>query len=157
MTRPAIQLRPATPTDLTAILTLERATENAPHWSPATYAAILETQNSRCLFVAEITAKPQAAIVGFAVGLIHPTEPIAELESVAVAASAQRNGIGRTLCTAVIDWSRERGATSITLEVRANSAAAMALYTKLGFVPEGRRPLYYRDPDDDALLFSLPL
>ena len=157
MTLPAIQLRPATPADLPAILTLERTTDDAPHWPPATYAAILESQNSRCLFVAEVAAEPQATIAGFAVGLMHPTETIAELESIAVAASVRRNGIGRALCTAVIDWSRERGATSITLEVRANSAAAIALYTKLGFVYSGRRPHYYRDPDDDALILRLTI
>jgi [ribosomal protein S18]-alanine N-acetyltransferase len=153
MTLPAIQLRPATPADLAAILALERATENAPHWPPAAYAAILESQNTRCLFVAEIAA----AIAGFAVGHMNRTETIAELETVAVAASTRRTGIGRALCTAVIDWSREQGATSIILEVRANSAAAIALYAKLGFIPEGRRPHYYRDPDDDALILRLTI
>ena len=151
MTHPAIQLRPATPADLPAILTLERATENAPHWPPATYAAILETQKSRCLFIAEIASE----IAGFAVGQRNTTESAAELETVAVATSARRTGIGRALCTAVINWSREQGATSILLEVRTNSAAAIALYTKLGFVPEGRRTHYYRDPEDDALIMRL--
>lgn len=151
MTSPAIQLRSATPADLPAILILERATENAPHWPPATYAAIIETQNNRCLFIAETTNQ----ITGFAVGQMNPTESTAELETVVVATSARRTGIGRALCTAVINWSREQGATSILLEVRANSAAAIALYTKLGFVSEGHRPRYYRDPEDDALILRL--
>ena len=151
MTLPAIQLRPATPADLPTILALERATDNAPHWPSATYAAILESQSTRCLFVAEIAAE----IAGFAVGQMNPAESVAELETVVVATSARRTGIGRALCTAVIDWSREQGATSILLEVRANSAAAIALYTKLGFIPAGRRARYYRDPDDDALILRL--
>jgi ribosomal protein S18 acetylase RimI-like enzyme len=30
--------------------------------------------------------------------------------------------------------------------------AARGLYEKLGFSPQGRRPNYYRKPDEDALL-----
>jgi [ribosomal protein S18]-alanine N-acetyltransferase len=153
-----IQLRPATTADLEAILTLERATANAPHWPPATYAEIVATQNTnnpqRCLIVAH-TEDQKDQITGFAVGLINRTESTAELETVAVAASARRTGIGRALCTAVLGWCREQGAISIVLEVRASSADAIALYTQLGFVSTGRRPRYYRDPEDDALILHL--
>jgi len=164
-----IQLRRATAADLAAIVALERASEGAPHWPSAAYAAIVESQNTdgeaqnsngpqhRCLFVAEIGAEPAGAIVGFAVGLLHGVEAIAELESVAVAASARRAGVGRALCVAVLDWCRRHETASIILEVRAGSAAAIALYAGLGFVQAGRRPRYYRDPEDDALLLRLPL
>jgi ribosomal-protein-alanine N-acetyltransferase len=76
----------------------------------------------------------------------------AELESVVVSASARRAGVGRVLCNAVLDWSRSQGATEVMLEVRAGSAGAIALYTGLGFTQAGRRPRYYRDPKDDALV-----
>jgi ribosomal-protein-alanine N-acetyltransferase len=82
---------------------------------------------------------------------------IAELESVVVAANARRAGIGRALCRAVLDWSRSQGATELVLEVRAASSAAVALYAGLGFTLTARRPRYYRDPDDDALLMRMKL
>ena len=82
---------------------------------------------------------------------------IAELESVVVSASARRAGIGRALCRAVLDWSRSQGATELVLEVRASSSAAIALYAGLGFTLAARRPRYYRDPDDDALLMRMEL
>jgi ribosomal-protein-alanine N-acetyltransferase len=154
-----LELRPAVLSDLAAILALERATENAPHWPPATYEAILTTQESasqRCLFVAEANS----ALAGFVVGLLHSTSPegrLAELESIAVAESARRAGIGRALCLAVLNWSRAQGATEIVLEVRATSAAAIALYAGLGFAQSGRRPRYYRNPEDDALVMRLEL
>jgi len=168
MTLP-FHLRPAVASDLDAILALERATDLAPHWSTTTYADILvvgapfmprslrngwETAIQRCLFVAE----QNESLIGFAVGLIHPDafNRIAELESVVVSAGARRIGIGRALCHAVLDWSRVHGATEIILEVRANSTA-VALYTSLGFTLSARRPRYYRDPDDDALLLRLVL
>jgi len=82
---------------------------------------------------------------------------IAELESVVVSASARRSGIGRALCRAVLDWCRTNGASEVVLEVRASSAAAVALYASLGFTTTARRPCYYQDPADDALLMRLPL
>jgi ribosomal protein S18 acetylase RimI-like enzyme len=82
---------------------------------------------------------------------------VAELESVVVSANARRAGIGRALCSAVLDWCRSHGATEVVLEVRSASAAAVALYAGLGFTPSARRPRYYRDPDDDALLLHLQL
>ena len=146
------QLRPARPSDLDAILALERATENAPHWPQSAYAAILEDAAApRCLIVAETSD----ALAGFAVGMIQ--QSAAELESVVVAANSRRAGLGRALCDAVLDWCGSHGATEIILEVRAASAGAIALYQSLGFVETARRPRYYRDPQDDAILMSRPL
>jgi [ribosomal protein S18]-alanine N-acetyltransferase len=41
--------------------------------------------------------------------------------------------------------------------VRASNAGAIALYKLLGFVEAGRRPRYYQDPQDDAVLMRLTL
>jgi ribosomal-protein-alanine acetyltransferase len=157
-----VQLLHATAAHLDAILALERATQYAPHWPPAAYSAIIAPDGSaprRCLIVAEVGE----TLVGFAVGLMHPApDPdcgvrIAELESVGVTASARRAGIGRALCGAVFEWCRAQGATEIVLEVRASNQAANSLYAKLGFTQTGRRPHYYRDPEDDALAMRLEL
>ena len=161
MSTSRVQVRPAVAADLAAIVELERATDSAPHWPEATYEAMLHQQpgaGSRCLFVA-----CGNALAGFAVGLMPPVpathrgERIAELENVVVAAADRRTGIGRALCCAVLDWCRSQGATEIVLEVRATGTGAIALYTGLGFKPAGRRPRYYRDPEDDALLMRLRL
>jgi ribosomal-protein-alanine N-acetyltransferase len=155
MTLP-FHLRHAVASDLDAILELERATDLAPHWPPAAYADILETISpQRCLFI----AVKDSSLAGFAVGLLHSpaSNRIAELESVAVSANSRRTGIGRALCRAVLDWSRAGGASEVILEVRANSAAAIALYSSLGFTLSARRPRYYRDPEDDALLLRMVL
>jgi GNAT superfamily N-acetyltransferase len=178
MSSPQFHLRPAVASDLDAVLALERATDLAPHWPPAAYADLLaagapfiprplrngwEIATQRCLFVAEKNGQ----LAGFAVGLLHPAtnDPanpassgrVAELESVVVSASARRAGIGRALCRAVLDWSRSQGAAEVVLEVRANSTAAIALYSALGFTHAARRPRYYRGPEDDALLLRFVL
>jgi ribosomal-protein-alanine N-acetyltransferase len=149
--------------DLDQILTLDRATALAPHWSPGVYAAILGCENTshdvqRKLIVSEC----DGVLLGYAVGLLHPPTAdlcsrSAELESVVVAASARRAGIARALCRALVDWWRREHVSEITLEVRAGSTGAIALYTELGFKQIGSRPHYYHHPDDDAQVMSLRL
>jgi [ribosomal protein S18]-alanine N-acetyltransferase len=178
---PHPDLRRGVPSDLDAILALDRATENAPHWPAAVYAAMLDAPDigpasatplhhsdapRRCLLVAEANT----SLVAFAVAMVHPSpgetapphpqstpERLAELETVVVATSARRSGIGRALCRALLDWCKSQGATGVVLEVRAASTAAIALYSGLGFKQLGQRPGYYRDPEDNALVMRLHL
>src|ERR1700722_19315195 len=159
MTHRQGQLRSARTSDLDVIVVLELETEFEPHWPPAAYAAIVDSASPRRrLIVAETDAK----LAGFAVGMMHPAasdspERVGELESVAVASDARREGIGRALCKAVIGWCREQGATEMVLEVRAASVGAIALYAGLGFTQTGRRPRSYRGPEDDAVVMRLEL
>jgi len=170
MIRPGMSVRHAVAADVDAIVSLERATQDAPHWSPSAYVAILQSVRAdsdaamprRCLFVAVM----DESIVGFAAGLVHPLHGdaasigegrISELESAAVAASARRSGLGRALCAAVLEWCKSQGATEVMLEVRASSTSAIGLYSGLGFEQLGRRPHYYQDPEDDAVVMRLPL
>jgi [ribosomal protein S18]-alanine N-acetyltransferase len=149
--------------DLKAVLAVERGEATAPHWAEAEYAAYLEAPGAmgletgdaaqRLLLVAEV----EGDVVGFAVGKVTAfgEERVGELESVAVAAAAQRRGVGRALCRAVLAWCVERRAREIELEVRSQSAGPRALYASLGFVAVGRRTGYYRNPTDDAVLMRL--
>lgn len=141
--------------DIPEILALERSIAEAPHWTEADYAAAIDSIEDpylrRCLFVAE----QGSVVIGFAIGKL--TADIAELESVAVAITARRCGVGKALCEAVIQWSRSQNAASIELEVRTAGKPATALYRRLGFTTIGRRPGYYSHPVDDALLMRLDL
>jgi ribosomal-protein-alanine N-acetyltransferase len=69
----------------------------------------------------------------------------------------RRQGIGQRMLLYLVDLSRELGATRMTLEVRVSNAAAQALYAKFGFVETGRRPRYYSDDGEDALVMATPL
>ncbi len=157
-----MRIRPAEAGDIEAILAIERAVPQAPHWPIAEYRAMLlpaQDALKRCLLVAEMTSEDQAIGVGFAVGkaIRLGDEILGELESVAVTPQARRAGVGRSLCAAVLDWCSRQGAQSIELEVRAGGAAAQSLYTGLGFVKTGTRRDYYRDPVEDAVLMYLKL
>ena len=144
-------IRAAVAGDLDGILELERAIPEAPHWSKGDYRAALEGVAKRCVLVAEVNGQ----LAGFAV--VAVAADVGELESVAVAARARRQGVGSALCSAVLEWCTGHGARAMQLEVRAGGAGAIALYEGLGFRATGRRRGYYREPAEDALLMEREL
>lgn len=75
-----------------------------------------------------------------------------DMMNVAVASNARRQGIAQQLIEALAEQLKARGSHCLTLEVRASNAPAIGLYRKLGFVQVGRRPGYYRNPKEDALI-----
>lgn len=149
----SLEVRAATANDLSAVIALERAVSEAPHWAERDYNDVLRgTGVRRGLFVVD----GEDTLDGFAVGKVIGAG-LAELESVAVRPGARRRGVGRALCDAVAAWCLEQGATMLELEVRAGSVGAAALYEDLGFVRVGLRRAYYRGPVEDAVLMRLRL
>ena len=157
-----IAVRAARVGDVDAILELERATPSAPHWSAAVYEEMLRAQAGirvRRVFVAELLgSRDPVGLAGFAVGLAQRGEPsTGELESVVVRPALRRSGVGRALCAEVLRWAAGAGAATLELEVRAGNTAALGLYRSLGFAEFARRPRYYQDPVEDAVLMRRPL
>jgi [ribosomal protein S18]-alanine N-acetyltransferase len=154
MLEPALQVRPARPDDITALLALEQTAATAAHWSPARYADLFPAEGRppvvrRVVVVAEINA----SICAFAVARVVPPEW--EIENVVVADAARRKGVGRALLQAIGNVARAERATKLTLEVRESNLAARRLYERLGFAECGLRPGYYRSPDEAAILYEL--
>jgi ribosomal-protein-alanine N-acetyltransferase len=140
------------PAVVDAILVLERACVGAPQWGDAFWRGdCLEDAALRGIFVAEV----DELVCGYCV--VSCTVGVAELESVAVSVSQRRSALGLVLCEQVMQWARERGAKSMELEVRESNAAAIGLYRRLGFIEQGRRLRYYREPEEDALLMAAKL
>ena len=80
-----------------------------------------------------------------------------DMMNVAVNPDFRRKGIGEALVGALSDALKALGNTSLTLEVRASNAPAIALYEKLGFTQVGLRKNYYRNPKEDALILRKEL
>lgn len=76
----------------------------------------------------------------------------AEVMNVAVEPELRGQGIGTILFGELIKAVKERGATSITLEVRPSNTAAIKLYENFGLQSVGRRKGYYVDNGEDALI-----
>lgn len=75
-----------------------------------------------------------------------------DMMNIAVHPDFRRRGIAEQLVEALIVQLQEKESRCLTLEVRASNDAAQALYEKLGFSQIGRRPRYYRNPKEDALI-----
>lgn len=70
----------------------------------------------------------------------------AEVLTLAVAPQARRRGMASKLMVRFLYQARLRGAEDAFLEVAEGNAAAIALYTRFGFAPAGRRRGYYHGP-----------
>ena len=75
-----------------------------------------------------------------------------DMMNIAVHPEHRRKGIAEALVLALVAGLSEKGNHSLMLEVRVSNDPAIALYEKLGFVQVGRRPNYYRNPKEDALI-----
>lgn len=139
--------------DLPSVLAIAANLEQAPHWAEPAYQTVLDPTAipSRIALVAESGREIQ----GFLIASLLPPE--AELESIAVAAAHQRQGLASRLFAALRTDLRSRQITAVLLEVRASNRAAEGLYRALGFEKTGRRPRYYVDPTEDAILMRYSL
>lgn len=77
--------------------------------------------------VDDLVLGPQACI------LCVQDNDLAGLQSLAVAPSARRAGLGTELTATALRWARLRGARTGWLQVSSSNAAAIALYRQLGF------------------------
>lgn len=148
-------LRAGTIEDLADILALEKSIDEAPHWPEAAYADAIRSRSDHHIRRIVFVAEQQAKVIGFAIGKM--IADVSELESVAVAVSARRGGVGKALCDAVIQWSQSQRAAAVDLEVRVANGRGVALYRNLGFREVGRRQRYYDHPVEDAILMRLDL
>ncbi|HPZ00044.1 MAG TPA: ribosomal protein S18-alanine N-acetyltransferase [Clostridiales bacterium] len=77
------------------------------------------------------------------------------LNNVAVTAAFRRQGVGTALVKRAAEEAKANGASFLSLEVRRSNQAAIRLYEDLGFDLEGVRKKFYRDPQEDAFLYTL--
>jgi ribosomal-protein-alanine N-acetyltransferase len=94
---------------------------------------------------------PAAGAAGFLIGRIAGDE--FEILNLAVAREFRRSGIASKLLECSLEFARLGGSQRVYLEVRASNEPAVGFYTRHGFAKCGRRVRYYRNPEEDALLF----
>ena len=75
-----------------------------------------------------------------------------DVMNIAVHPDWRRRGIAQSLIECLVVELKNRGSEALMLEVRASNGPAISLYEKLGFRQVGRRPNYYRNPKEDALI-----
>jgi ribosomal-protein-alanine N-acetyltransferase len=148
-------IRPAVAADLPSMMAVEKHAATAAHWSQEQYEALFHASSPQrvALIIHQESTHKESEIHGFAIARLIGEEW--EIENIAIAAPARRQGLGTRLLGELLDLAREKGAAAVFLEVRESNHAARALYEKWAFLESGRRPRYYSNPDEDAILYRL--
>ena len=134
--------------DLDAVHAIDRLSFSAP-WSRRSYENELGDARLSRSWVAVLNG----AIIGVIIGWLIVDE--LHIVTLSVHPEHRRRGVARRLVRAALAEAGQRGAISATLEVRVGNRAAQALYRDFGFKIVGRRPNYYQDNGEDALLMTL--
>ena len=144
------RIRPIRKSDVEAIVQILQDSPEAAIWSRAAVEELIG-QRGVLAFVFE----EHSLVSGFLAARQIADE--AEILNVAIVPGSRRAGQGSALLRAAFDELRHRDVNRIFLEVRASNAAAITFYRKYGFVPTGRRPVYYQDPVEDAICMQANL
>jgi [ribosomal protein S18]-alanine N-acetyltransferase len=140
-----VQITPMRRRHLRSVLRIEAQVYPRP-WSLGLFMSEIALRSSRIYLVARVGG----SVVGYA-GLML-TGGDGHVTTIAVDPAWHRHKIGTRLLLALARGARERGATSLTLEVRMSNAAAQQMYRSFGFVPAGVRKNYYTETNEDALV-----
>jgi ribosomal-protein-alanine N-acetyltransferase len=143
-----VQIRRMRYGDIDRVIAIAGRLKAAPFWTREVYEKALASGGApeRIALIAEADGEA----IGFVVAGLIP--PHAELETVAVKPELQRQGVARQLLTELLSELKKSQITEVMLEVRVSNDPARALYHSLGFIETGRRPGYYADPQEDAVL-----
>ena len=138
-----MELRRLTYADLPQVIAIERRAYRTP-WSLAMFVLELSKPSGVCL-----AATRDGDIVGYLVCSRY--DQVWHVMNVSVNPDLRRQGIATALMKELFERIGGDDAR-ITLEVRPTNEAAIRLYEGLGFTSAGRRPRYYQDNGEDAVI-----
>ena len=135
--------------DVAAIAQLEKVCFSDP-WSENSIASELNNPLSYWL-VAEVD--------GIVAGYVGSQSVLdaADIMNLAVAPDYRQQGIGQALIKSLVTHLQQKNVIALLLEVRVSNTPAISLYEKMGFIQVGRRPKYYHNPREDALILRKEL
>ena len=145
-----LELQSLTSEHLSALLELDQVCFGGM-WSQDAYQRELDSPNSDLLGLLSPVPEPKLLAMGCFWSILEE----AHITILAVHPQYHRQGLGQALLYALLKTASDRGLERATLEVRASNLAAISLYQKFGFKTAGRRPRYYKDNNEDALILWL--
>ena len=143
-TSAGVTIRRLSYSDLPQVIAIERRAFATP-WSLAMF--VLELSKSAGVCLAAVP-DPGGPLLGYLVCSRYDT--VWHLMNIAVDPGRRRAGVGWALLEAMIEQAGSE--QPFTLEVRESNLAAITLYERMHFRPAGKRPRYYRDNGEDALI-----
>ena len=140
--------------DLSRVHELDKMCFTLP-WPQRAFRYELEENTTSRQWVADVvpTDGGQKWVVGLIITWLLVDE--VHIATLSVDPEYRRKKIASQLICTALRSEVSRGASSATLEVRAGNQAAQRLYSRFGFQVMGRRPAYYQDNGEDALILTL--
>jgi ribosomal-protein-alanine N-acetyltransferase len=133
--------------DVEAVAGILHAAAEAASWSEESLRDCLSWDDAISL-----VSESNKRVSGFLIGRRVHEE--AEILNIAVLPENRRRGEGSTLFVAALEQFRKKRVRRVFLEVRESNAGAIAFYKEHGFSETGRRPHYYRGPDEAAVIME---
>ncbi len=131
-----------------ALLSIESRSFKNPWGKPSFLDEISNPQALSYVFVLPDKNKDQ--IIGYA--CFRRILDELHMLKIAVQPSHRRKGIAYDFLNDYLNGLAQKGVRSVFLEVRPSNQAALGLYHKLGFHIIGKRPKYYLDTGEDAVI-----
>lgn len=144
-----MSIRRATPADLDALMAMERTIFPDDAWTTEQMAQGLSSPYAHYVVV-----EHDEEVIGYAGAFHLPGDDVADIHTIAVAASARGHGVGAELFDNLLSWCATHGARRILLEVRSDNLAAQNLYQSRGFQTIAIREGYYQPANVDALVME---
>ena len=148
---PSYSIQPLTPSDLDAVMEIERLSFPTP-WLRQAFEEELARPWARVEILRDTAS---GRCVAFADYWLVADE--LHVLNIATHPEARRRGHGAHLLRHILQVARLASYRSIELEVRRSNLAAQTLYHRFEFQQVGIRPRYYEDNDEDAIVMTLRL
>lgn len=136
--------------DLPAVYEIDRLSFTLP-WPERSFRFELSGNPASRCWVAEVDGRIAAMIV------VWMIVDEAHIATIATHPDFRRQGLAARLLAYALKSTAAEGAARSLLEVRVSNESAQAMYRRFGYVEDGRRPRYYKDNGEDALLMSLDM
>jgi len=147
VTRPTM-IEPLRIKHVSQIMEIERDAYPRPWTAKVFHDELREARTGRRYYV---VARRGRSIIGYG-GVMFVADE-AHITNIAVHPDERRGGVATRVMIALADAAISRGSQAWTLEVRATSPGAQALYRRFGFVPAGVRKNYYEGNTDAIVMW----
>lgn len=143
-----------TEADIEQVVVIEEGSFNTP-WSRISYLSELGCKDSSNFVLKYGYCKNNQLVIAYICFRLIANE--IQLLKIATAPEWRRQGAATWLFNKCMNVARETGASKIFLEVRPSNNIAIIFYHKFGFKIIGKRPNYYTDSGEDALVMIINL
>lgn len=140
-----ICVREMTLDDIDTVMEIEKICFTTP-WAKESFEREIRDNHLAKYLVIEYKGK----IVGY--GGMWTIIDEGHITNIAIHKEFRKRKLGSFLVESMIEYAENIGIHRMTLEVRESNIAAQGLYSRLGFEPCGRRPRYYQDNNEDAII-----